>query len=124
VVRSTSQQEEITICLREPFVEIEKYFKQSEGDFDSNLPVSSVTMSQSVSQDSGIPTSLSEDLFLLPFSDLNLDSFFTDMQRAGSNLYLPPDKFYPCILEHFQRLILVKESHPTLGMYVQVMLII
>ena len=123
MVRNTSQQqEEITICIREPFVEIEKYFKRGlESNFDSNPPVS---LSQDVLQDSGIPTSLSEDLFLLPFSDLNLDSFFTDMQRAGKHLYLPPDKFYPCILEHFRRLILVKESHPTLEMYVQVMLIV
>jgi hypothetical protein len=122
VAKSTGQQEEIIICIRKPFVEIEKYLKEGfDDDLDSHHLLSE-TMSQGVLQDPGIPTSLSEDLFLLPFSDLNLDSFFTDLQRAGSNLYLPPDKFYPCILEHFRRLILVKESNPMSALCVQVIL--
>lgn len=54
------------------------------------------------------PISVSQDLFLLNFGDLNLDGFFTNARRAG-NLYLSADKFYPCVFEHLQKVIL--EDH-------------
>ncbi|KAF8901190.1 hypothetical protein CPB84DRAFT_984562 [Gymnopilus junonius] len=103
------------ITIRQPFLEIEKCLTGSRSRYFHSLwrstyrasneePTSDFTVLCDDTEEAFPPSSLSSDLFLLNFTDLKLDSYFSDVARSG-NLYLSAEEVYASEFENLRVLL-------------------